>query len=54
MAGAIGMHLTILGLVVKDDGGQLFAYALAVFICSIYMVWFNKDKILMLIRKVMA
>src|SRR5579885_865927 len=32
MAGAIFFHLTKLGLVVQDDGGQLFIYALLVFI----------------------
>jgi len=34
MTGAIGSHLTKLGLVVKDDGGLLFGLALTVFICS--------------------
>ena len=32
--GAIGAHLTRLGLVVKDDGGLLFALALTVFLSS--------------------
>jgi uncharacterized membrane protein YphA (DoxX/SURF4 family) len=34
MAGAIGMHLTFLGISVKNDGGYLFFLALAVAICS--------------------
>ena len=34
MTGAIGSHLTKLGLVVKDDGGLLFALALTVFACG--------------------
>jgi len=34
MAGAIVMHLTLLGFEVKDDGGQLFLYALLVMVCS--------------------
>jgi len=34
MTGAIGAHLTKLGLVVKDDGGLLFGLALTVFACS--------------------
>mgnify|MGYP002777240309 FL=1 len=35
MVGAIGMHLTLLGIEVKDDGGQLFIYACLVAICSV-------------------
>jgi len=34
MAGAIMSHLTVLGIVVKDDHGLLFALALVVFVCS--------------------
>ncbi len=34
ITGAIGSHLTTLGIVVKDDGGLLFFLALTVFICS--------------------
>lgn len=33
MAGAIGSHLTVLGIEVQGDGGQLFAYALITFVC---------------------
>jgi hypothetical protein len=50
MAGAIGMHLTILGIAVKDDGGYLFFLALLVFVCSLIMLWFNKTKIETVIR----
>lgn len=35
MAGAIFFHLTKLGITVQNDGGQLFIYALLVFISSI-------------------
>ena len=45
MVGAIGMHLTILGIEVMNDGGQLFYYALIVFLCSAYVIYINKDKI---------
>src|SRR5687768_8375219 len=38
MAGAIGMHLTILGIAVKGDGGYLFFLALLVFVCSLIML----------------
>ncbi len=33
MGGALFFHLTKLGIVVKDDSGQLFIYALLVFVC---------------------
>jgi uncharacterized membrane protein YphA (DoxX/SURF4 family) len=39
MVGAIGAHLTKLGIVVKDDGGLLFGLAVAVFVaCLIVLV----------------
>jgi hypothetical protein len=34
MIGAIGSHLTRLGIVVKDDGGLLFGLAITVLLCS--------------------
>ena len=34
MTGAIGAHLTKLGIVVRDDGGLLFGLAATVFVCS--------------------
>ncbi|MEO1253379.1 MAG: DoxX family protein [Bacteroidota bacterium] len=46
MVGAIGMHLTILGIEVMDDKGQLFYYALIVFLCGLYIVFHNRDRIL--------
>ncbi len=46
MAGAILSHLTKLGIVVQNDGGQLFTLALAVFICSaILLVIYRKQLI---------
>jgi putative oxidoreductase len=45
MVGAIGMHLTLLGIVVKDDGGQLFIYALLVLIFSLYILFVNKQRL---------
>ncbi len=45
MAGAIGMHLTLLGIEVKGDGGQLFIYAVTVTVCSLYVLWYDQDKI---------
>lgn len=45
MVGAISMHLTILGIEVMDDKGELFYYALIVFLSGLYVVFHNKDKI---------
>ncbi len=45
MMGAIGIHFTILGISVQDDGGYLFFLALTVIICSLYVLWYNSNKI---------
>jgi len=45
MAGAIGMHLTILGIEVMHDGGQLFLYALIVAVCTVLILWHDKTKV---------
>lgn len=45
MVGAIGMHLTILGIEVLGDGGYLFSLAVAVSVCSIYVLIRNAAKI---------
>ena len=45
MAGAIGMHLTLLGIEVQGDGGYLFLLALIVTLCSAYTLTRNTDKI---------
>ena len=39
MSGALFFHLTRLGIVVKDDHGQLFAYALLVFFSCAILAW---------------
>ena len=46
ISGAIFFHLTVLGIEVQGDSGQLFLYALAVFICSAILVFHRKDQIL--------
>lgn len=43
MIGAIAMHLTILGVVVFDDGGQLFIYACLAFLSGAYVLVHDKD-----------
>ncbi len=52
MSGAIFFHLTKLGLVVKDDHGQLFIYALLVFISCIALLFIYRNDVLMLLRKI--
>lgn len=45
MLGAMGMHLTLLGIEVKGDGGQLFIYALIVALCAAYCYWKSKSQV---------
>lgn len=46
MVGAIGMHLTMLGISVQGDGGYLFSLAVAVMVCSTFVLWENKHRII--------
>jgi putative oxidoreductase len=43
MAGAIGSHLTRLGIEVRGDGGLLFALACVVFLCGAATAWLHRD-----------
>ena len=52
MSGAIMAHLTKLGIVVQNDGGQLFIYALLVFISSAILVILYKDQLIKIIQKI--
>jgi uncharacterized membrane protein YphA (DoxX/SURF4 family) len=45
MIGAIGMHLTLLGIEVMDDGGQLFIYAIIVAAASVYILVMSEETI---------
>ena len=45
MAGAIGSHLTKLGIEVKDDGGLLFALAWTVFLSGALVAWLRRSEI---------
>lgn len=51
MCGAIASHLTILGIEVMGDHGQLFIYAVLVTISSLYIIWNGKEQLLSLIKK---
>lgn len=50
MAGAMFFHLTVLGLVVMDDGGQLFIYALIVFISSLVLSFLFRTQLFDLVK----
>ncbi len=45
MIGAIGMHLTLLGIEVMGDGGLLFAHAIIVATASVYVLVMNEENI---------
>ena len=42
MGGAIFSHLTVLGIVVMDDGGLLFALAVSVAICAAIVLFIHR------------
>lgn len=45
MVGAIGMHLTLLGIEVRGDGGYLFFLACVVFLCAAFVLVVEKDRV---------
>jgi len=45
MGGAIFSHLTVLGIVVQDDGGLLFGLALTVAVCSLVILFLHRGQI---------
>lgn len=45
LSGALFFHLTKLGVVVMDDGGQLFIYALTAWICAFIVLVFQRKDI---------
>ncbi|CAN5388062.1 DoxX family protein [soil metagenome] len=51
MGGALLMHFTLLGIEVQGDGGQLFTYAMTVFVCSLYVLWYDLEKVKSLLKK---
>ena len=50
MSGALFFHITKLGLIVQDDGGLLFIYALLVFISCISLVVMYRSNLLSLLK----
>lgn len=49
MSGAIFFHLTKLGIEVQDDGGQLFIYAMLVFISAAILAIMHRKQLFKLI-----
>lgn len=49
MVGAIGSHLTTLGIEVQGDGGLLFALAWTVFLCSAVTVFLHRASLARLV-----
>jgi putative oxidoreductase len=45
MIGGIGSHLTLLGIVVRNDGGLLFALALIVLACALTTTYVHRRQI---------
>lgn len=54
ISGAIMSHLTKLGVVVKDDGGLLFALALVVFACSAAVLVLRRAQAIELSRRLLG
>jgi uncharacterized membrane protein YphA (DoxX/SURF4 family) len=53
MSGAIWFHLTKLGIAVRGDGGQLFIYALLVFISSAILVFVYRSDIILFTKNIL-
>ena len=45
VSGAILSHLTVLGIVVQDDGGLLFLMAIAVLVCSAIVAFIRRREL---------
>ncbi|MBY0433153.1 MAG: DoxX family protein [Cyclobacteriaceae bacterium] len=54
MTGAIGMHVTLLGIDVQGDGGYLFFLALAVATCSVVVLIHDYQKVEKLVKVLFA
>ncbi|MBK7384102.1 MAG: DoxX family protein [Flavobacteriales bacterium] len=51
MAGAIVTHLTVIGIVVMDDGGTLFIMALIVTASCLWVLFRERDRIRSFVRE---
>jgi hypothetical protein len=50
MLGAILSHLLILGIEVKEDGGQLFIYALLVLLSCLLLLWIHRHELVRIVK----
>jgi len=50
MIGAIFSHLFVLGIVVQNDNGGLFALAVITFLCCTVLIYWNKSKMSNLLK----
>ncbi len=50
MFSAILSHLFVLGIEVKNDGGELFVLAIITFLCCIALIYWNKSKIINILK----
>ena len=50
MVGAIMSHVFVIGIT-RNDGGQLFWYAVIVFVCALYTFWQTKGQLPAPIKK---
>ncbi|SRR5258707_1692412 len=50
MAGAILSHITVIGIF-RDDGGQLFFYAVAVLLCALFSFWKSRHQVPQPVKK---
>ena len=51
IGGAIMSHLTILGIEVQGDGGQLFIYAVITLVCATIALWLDRRNLPSFIKK---
>ncbi|MBK6607537.1 MAG: DoxX family protein [Leptospiraceae bacterium] len=51
ISGAILSHLTLLGIVVMDDGGLLFILAISIFIFSILILFLKKEGVVQVLNQ---
>ncbi len=51
IGGAVMSHLTILGIEVQGDGGQLFIYAVITLVCSAIALWLDRRNLPSFIKK---
>lgn len=54
ISGALIAHLTVLGIEVQGDHGQLFIYALIVFICCVLLTVFEKNRLLFFLKRLIG